>query len=397
MSSIAADQQTLERNSGPESPIVHSIRSSSLKNSPSPRSKSLSPRKRNANQPLHIRMNLTETQMDKITDAYVASSFVFLLSETDEIRFTQKLNATRPSSTKTNKMIGDATSESSPQHQNNHGSVSNSPSSQRKAHETISVVSPTFSELMPRAKDDSIAERRQKVPPQIDISQHRDTKPQRRQMEQVDDVVSPLSVNRSSKTATSGRPASSSYSTERGELQPPRPLNVPSNRRSHQKQASQDAVVDIYNDWTNIYSSGVSPLSPEPAHVRESESQYPRRSKSLAEGMRRQKSPTKSTHAESTRLAQYPAEVVSESPLFSPLPLYFRGQDFPTVKRGGKTLIGNNGWLEKTGQETLGLDAENKTPQKRAGIFDSIKKIAKDMVSISLTCPPSQATTDSID
>lgn len=33
------------------------------------RSQSLSPRRRQVKQPLHIRMNLTETQMDKITDA----------------------------------------------------------------------------------------------------------------------------------------------------------------------------------------------------------------------------------------------------------------------------------------------------------------------------------------
>ena len=69
MSSTSPDTTTAKRSSGPGSPVVHSVRSSSLRNYPSARSKSLSPRKRNANQPLHIRMNLTETQMDKITDA----------------------------------------------------------------------------------------------------------------------------------------------------------------------------------------------------------------------------------------------------------------------------------------------------------------------------------------
>ncbi|XWX01002.1 hypothetical protein V2A60_009027 [Cordyceps javanica] len=77
--------------------------------------------------------------------------------------------------------------------------------------------------------------------------------------------------------------------------------------------------------------------------------------------------------------------MVSESPMFSPLPLYFRGQDFPTIKQGSKTLIGSNGWLEKTGEGGLALDSESKTPQKRIGIFDSIKKIAKDMVKPSGT------------
>ncbi|KAJ4153277.1 hypothetical protein LMH87_009772 [Akanthomyces muscarius] len=150
------------------------------------------------------------------------------------------------------------------------------------------------------------------------------------------------------------------------------------NRRSQPRHHSDDGVVDIYNDWTQIYRSGVSPHSPEPVRSRDSGTSHPRRSKSLAEGMRRQTSPAKtSRNTEPERQAYSPPDVVSESPTFSPLPLYFRGQDFPTFKQGGKTLIGNNGWLENTGQ-----DGESKTPQKRAGIFDSIKKIARDMTEI---------------
>ncbi len=255
---------------------------------------------------------------------------------------------------------------------------------QPKPYETINVVSPTFSELMPRSNDGSLAKRRQKVAlAQIDVSgQHRSaTKPQRPQMEHVDAAVSPLSANISSSRDANKRPPSSSYSSHGLELQPPRPLNLPSNRRSQQQQQGDDGVIDIYNDWTQIYRSGVSPLSPEPVRSRDGEIHHLRRSKSLAEGMRRQKSPVKmSRNPDRERQTCYPPEMVSESPTFSPLPLYFRGQDFPTVKQGGKTLIGNNGWLEKTGQEGLGQDGEHKTPQKRAGIFDSIKKIAKDMV-----------------
>ncbi|OAA36979.1 hypothetical protein BBO_07954 [Beauveria brongniartii RCEF 3172] len=85
---------------------------------------------------------------------------------------------------------------------------------------------------------------------------------------------------------------------------------------------------------------------------------------------------------ESGRQTYYPPDMVSESAMFSPLPLYFRGQDFPTVKQGGKTLIGNNGWLEKTGQDGLRLDGASKPAQKKTGIFDSIKKIAKDMTEL---------------
>lgn len=255
---------------------------------------------------------------------------------------------------------------------------------QSKPHETISIVSPTFSELMPRATDDSLAKRRQKAAlAQIDVSAlHRSaTKPQRSQMERVDAAVSPLSANNSTKKDAGNRAPSSSYSSRGLELQSPRPLNIPSNRRSQPRQHSDDGVVDIYNDWTQIYRSGVSPLSPEPVRPHDNGTPHPRRSKSLAEGMRRQRSPAKtSRNPEPERQAYYPPDMVSESPMFSPLPLYFRGQDFPTAKQGGKTLIGNNGWLENTGQ-----DGENKTPQKRVGIFDSIKKIARDMVSYSMS------------
>lgn len=255
---------------------------------------------------------------------------------------------------------------------------------QAKPYETINIVSPTFSELMPRTNDESLAERRQKaVPAQIDVpAQNRSaTKPQRRQMKQVDVAVSPLSENLSIKKDNNDRPPSSSYSSHGMELQPPRPLNIPSQRRSQQRRHGNDGMIDIYNEWTQIYRSGVSPLSPEPVRPRVNEPHHPRRSKSLADGIRRQQSPVKlSQDPESGRQTYYTPDMVSESPMFSPLPLYFRGQDFPTVKQGGKTLIGNNGWLEKTGQDGLGLDGASKSAQKKTGIFDSIKKIAKDMV-----------------
>ncbi|OAR05901.1 hypothetical protein LLEC1_06658 [Akanthomyces lecanii] len=363
MSPTSPDTTTAKPSSGPGSPAVYSVRSSSLRNSPSARSKSVSPKKRNAKQPLHIRMNLTETQMDRITDGFM-----------------QKLNAGRLSPEKT-RMIDEGKN-----HLPNGQPARVEPQIassqlQPKPYETISVVSPTFSELMPRAADDSLAKRRQKAAlAQIDVSvQHRNAaKPQRPQMEHVDTAVSPLSANNSTNKDASNRAPSSSYSSHGLELQPPRPLNIPSNRRSQPRQQSEDGVVDIYNDWTQIYRSGVSPISPEPVRFRDSETPHPRRSKSLAEGMRRQKSPAKESRIpEPERQTYYPPDMVSESPMFSPLPLYFRGQDFPTVKQGGKTLIGNNGWLENTGQ-----DGDDKTPQKRTGIFDSIKKIARDMTEL---------------
>ena len=68
-----------------------------------------------------------------------------------------------------------------------------------------------------------------------------------------------------------------------------------------------------------------------------------------------------------------------ENNLFSPLALYFRGDDFPTEKKGEKTMIGQNGWLECT--EQTDRNKIKQTPQKKTGILDGIRKIAKDVVS----------------
>lgn len=65
--------------------------------------------------------------------------------------------------------------------------------------------------------------------------------------------------------------------------------------------------------------------------------------------------------------------------LFSPLALYFRGDDFPIEKKGEKTMIGQHGWLEST-EQTL-YDKNKQSPQKKTRILDGIRKIAKDMVS----------------
>lgn len=75
---------------------------------------------------------------------------------------------------------------------------------------------------------------------------------------------------------------------------------------------------------------------------------------------------------------EYAAQAFN-SPLFSPLALYFRGQSFPTTKRGEKTLIGHKGWLERPSLPSD--DKEKKVPPKKGGFLGSIKKIARDVVS----------------
>ncbi|KAM6483165.1 hypothetical protein H0G86_011073 [Trichoderma simmonsii] len=69
--------------------------------------------------------------------------------------------------------------------------------------------------------------------------------------------------------------------------------------------------------------------------------------------------------------------------LFSPLALYFRGHDFPTEKKGEKTMIGQHGWLESTEQALY--DRNKQSPQKKTRILDGIKKIAKDVSELHQT------------
>jgi hypothetical protein len=68
--------------------------------------------------------------------------------------------------------------------------------------------------------------------------------------------------------------------------------------------------------------------------------------------------------------------------LFSPFASYFAEGNQHATRKGGKVMIGDNGWLERT-SSTPGRKA--KDSPKKAGILSSIKKIAKDMVR-----PPSE-------
>lgn len=68
----------------------------------------------------------------------------------------------------------------------------------------------------------------------------------------------------------------------------------------------------------------------------------------------------------------------NKSYMFSPLALYFRDQEYPAERKGKKTMIGQNGWLEIT--ERSSCHNKQASP-KKTGILDGIRKIAKDIVS----------------
>jgi hypothetical protein len=64
--------------------------------------------------------------------------------------------------------------------------------------------------------------------------------------------------------------------------------------------------------------------------------------------------------------------------MFSPLALYFRDQEYPAERKGKKTMIGQDGWLEITERSSC---CNKQTSPKKTGILDGIRKFAKDIVS----------------
>ncbi|KAK5988709.1 hypothetical protein PT974_10197 [Cladobotryum mycophilum] len=325
-------------------------------------SRSLSPKKPRSKQPLHIRMDLTEMQMDRITDA-----------------FTNKVN----NSPVSNRQKADVTpSRSTPL--TGSETFSRSGKGQRRANNSMDLHhgrSPTFSELMPRHKVDSIglAERRRREPPvPIHVTPSRTVArtPRRPLMEAVPDLISPLSAEKLTVTMGGYDTEPSMYSPEEYET----------SRRGHSSQESpspnvgsniNDEVLKMYTDWVRIRSPDTStePKTPK----KEQRSQLPHHSTTTFQDV-----PQYDDYLPPSPLPRPPPPLAAprmvaprktDTPMFSPLPLYFRGQDFPTVKKGEKTMIGQNGWLERTRSP----DKQKQTPQKKPGILDSIKKMAKDM------------------
>lgn len=246
-------------------------------------------------------------------------------------------------------------------------------------------ASTTFSDLMPRRQGDifsaSLAERRQQQPPtplQVGDGRNPDHAPLRVPMEPVPHAVSPLSAAQGGRydEAVSEHPSFSWPS--------PQTVWLPSGNAGLQRIADDNVngpVVDMYTAWARLESPSDYA---DPSPRTQSLARRPRRSKSTSDGLRRPDEfapaspPPPPPPAKS--LARSSGHRAADSPLFSPLALYFRGQDFPSTRKGEKTLIGQNGWLERTEFVT---GREHKASQKKTGILESIKKIAKDVVSHS--------------
>ncbi|KAL9563230.1 hypothetical protein ACKAV7_012597 [Fusarium commune] len=366
------------RQQGSISTVLTPLRGDFLDISPGfeSRARSLSPRKRLVKQPLHIRMNLTESQVDKITDAHQVDK-----SPTKAAKFKKKSTMTTPRTTPR-----PTPRKNKPrllQHEDSYGWTT-------REDGPSDVKSPTFSELMPgrhsgSSKDlfsASLAERRHINPPsplQLGTLRRSGAVPRPAEMEDIPDAVSPLGQRSFEREPIFDDDASSVYSPQ--QTARPSPL-----RLSHVRSQSKfnGAGEDSFQDWKRSHDSSM--IRQSVSHP-EDPVNRPRRSRSSADGLRQARAiavhspPIPQVVTVGSNNSNY-HRTVQDTPVFSPLQFYFRGTDYPSSKKGEKTMIGDNGWLERPDG---GSDQSSKTPQKKTGILDNIKKLAKDMTELHYT------------
>jgi hypothetical protein len=186
-------------------------------------------------------------------------------------------------------------------------------------------------------------------------------------METVPDIVSPLSPREMYEASGVRDSYYSGYTSGYPPSQQLEPVNVCYG--PYEDIEDNKGGLEAYREWVDSQKVNAS------WYPSESTTKPPRRTKSTAEGFGSRAelaSPIVMTRSRKDN-------VDTEAPLFSPFPFYFRGKDFPSEKRGQKTMIGEKGWLERTDMSTGQV---NKGNAKKMGILDGIKKIAKEMVSV---------------
>ncbi|PHH83165.1 hypothetical protein CDD82_3330 [Ophiocordyceps australis] len=377
----AAIPESCKRPSEPSTPPQTTSRRVHRASASRSRGSSQSPRKRQAKQPLHIRVRLTETQMDRITDA-----------------FTTKV---RDSPTRTRQRVADDSPLRVRQMQQTRYTLGSNGQG-----ETSQPPSATFSDLMPRPEnfpgDDignstlSIASRRRQYQPKpIQVSESH--LPGHARLQPNSDNVSPLSPD-SEKRLRQKDQIGQEFLQDNGDdtVLPYHTSDLPGAYGRSVMISEADInkpVLDTYQAWLRDSRSGFSPPGEASVHHARAQSlpQCARRTKSTSEGLRPVYGDMPATYVPNSHLPPPPlpqplAEAAPhwsqkplESPPFSPLALYFRGQDFPSVKKGEKTLIGDNGWLERP--DNVGNGRDKKSPQKKTGIIESIKKIAREVTA----------------
>ncbi|PFH55524.1 hypothetical protein XA68_18117 [Ophiocordyceps unilateralis] len=333
----------------------------------------LESRQRQTKQPLLIRMNLTERQMDRITDAFTKNVGSSPSRARPSVRVTPKEEVVPQTQQRFSSTHGATYSLSCGDDEDGFlmaaSSLSDLTCGRQRYHHSVA----NLAERRERQTPASIKVwKGPKSPTSDDLLSRPPVKP-------VPHAVSPLSFVREEDHSRSGR----------REMISPNSLNTPSQKAAFQGTDSNfsmgvgsgSGVQDMHEEaWKQVDSAAKdTELRPHLKCL----TQCSQRSDCTPD---RQSCPERSAvpARPPSKPIRTPARGCTEqdfkSPLFSPLALYFRGQGFPTTKRGEKTLIGQNGWLERT---SIASDEKQrkKAPPKKGGILGSIKKIARDMTA----------------
>ncbi|KAK1985093.1 hypothetical protein LZ30DRAFT_399055 [Colletotrichum cereale] len=307
--------------------------------------RSPSPQKHKPNKSVQINLNLTENQVDRLTD-------VFSNKSESPSRRGRVDNSSRARSHVRNNDFNGAQAYKNI-------SRGGSPSQAQNGRSRYEMPpnesdSTTFSELMPtsnhKAKGSlasSLAERRrQNTPTPVNVNDRRQYGTIVDNPDSVAPVPQPVTPDMPSPASIEPVDSSSIYSQGEGR---PSPLHV-----------KKDDIPQHIKNMLQSHSGWRDPNTPAPAHGMASRG-------GIAQGH----GPYKG------RLEALRQPAMDASQIYSPLRPYFAYKELPVQKIAGKTLIGEQGWLERPNQSP---DRKKKDGSpKKPGLLDSLKKIAREM------------------
>ncbi|KAF6816030.1 hypothetical protein CMUS01_12338 [Colletotrichum musicola] len=312
-----------------------------------------SPQRHKPNKSVQINLNLTENQMERLTDVFVSKT-------ESPPSHPQVDNTTLRSPLRGNKFAGGHSMSRIHGTLNQHEPHPCGRSDQmtylmgQKGHESDST---TFSELMPRSshkthqtKDslssDLAERRRQQTPTPINIRDRRQYGTIVENTKAMPPATSPMTPQNHSPASVDQVDSSSIYSQDEGH---PSPLCFPNPDMSqHIKN-----VLQSYSGWKDLNAPTLAPEA------------VGRGASVLERGPPKGKQ--EALRQQDTGVGQ----------MYSPLRPYFAHRDLPVQKIAGKTLIGEQGWLERP-EKTSDRKKKDSSP-KKPGLLDSLKKIAKEM------------------
>ncbi|KAK2038542.1 hypothetical protein LZ31DRAFT_478610 [Colletotrichum somersetense] len=322
-------------------PVPSAIKGNFIPVSPR-KHRSPSPQKHKPNKSVQINLNLTEKQVDRLTDVFSNKS------ESPSRRG----RVDRAGSPVRNNDFNGAQAHRGTGHGGSPSQAQNGRS--RYAMTPLESDSTTFSELMPtsnhKAKGSlasSLAERRrQNTPTPVNVNDLRQYGTIVGNPESAHPVPKPMTPEMPSPASIEPVDSSSIYSQSEGM---PSPLHV-----------KKDNIPQHIENVLQSSSGWRDPNIPAPAP-----------------GMTTRGGNAQKHGPHKGRLEALRQPAMDASQIYSPLRPYFAYKELPVQKIAGKTLIGEQGWLERPNQSP---DRKKKDGSpKKPGLLDSLKKIAREM------------------